>query len=55
MITIALPKKFGSKGFVTTVEFTNVEEVLANRINWNMYNPYEVRRGNIAFQIREID
>ena len=32
MITIALPKKFGSKGFVRTVEIIRFEEDLANRI-----------------------
>ena len=32
-ITIALPKKFGSKGFITVVKVIRFEEALANLIS----------------------
>ena len=41
-ITIALPKKFGSKGFIMVVKV--IEEALANLISRDMCTPYEVRR-----------
>ena len=33
MITVALPKELGSKGFVTTVEALTLEDALAKRIS----------------------
>ena len=44
-ITIALPKKFGSKGFITVVRVIRFEEALVNLISCDMYTLYEVRRG----------
>ena len=63
MITIALPKKFSSKDFVTTFEVTKIRRSSGKLNKLKYLNPntlYEIRRGgwgvwDIAIQIREID
>ena len=52
---IALPKKFGSKGFITTVKATKIWRSSgdSNKLRY-VYSTWDTL-GNIAIQKREID
>ena len=55
MILIALTKKSGSKGFITTVEVTKVWRRSEESNKLKYVYPIWGTPGNIAIQIREID
>ena len=53
MITIALPKEIGGKGFITIAE-VKFEDALAKRISWDMFTPRATPR-DITIEEREIN